>query len=61
MQRAAAIVSLYAFAFLAIYAGFALAPDMAWPVTPREYNAAAFLILGSAAKLIGHWLLLVTR
>lgn len=59
MNRFAPIAALYAFALVSIYTGFELAPDMAWPVTSREMNAAAFLIIGSVAKLTGHALLLL--
>ena len=58
MHKAALIAALYAFALLCIWTGTTSAPDMAWPATPEEMNAASLLILGMIAKMAGHALLL---
>ena len=44
----------YLIAFLTIYLGFQLAPDMIWPKTDIEYAAVNLIIIGLGAKFLGH-------
>ncbi len=57
--RFALAIFAYLTAFIAIYGGFQLAPNMTWPATSIEYVAANLLVIGMSAKCLGHVLLLV--
>lgn len=62
MGKTAFIFALicYAGAFVFIYAGLQLAPDMTWPETDSEVLAALMVTAGMGAKLLGHVFLFST-
>ena len=58
MHKAILLAALYAFALLCVWAATTIAPDMTWPETPLEMNAASLLALGMIAKMAGHVVLM---
>ena len=54
-------LALYALAILCAYTALEIAPDMKWPQTETEMQAASLLVLCLIAKTIGGFTLVSIR